>query len=100
MFIPAVEAEQLRAPVAADPDDDGAAVVRVAVAGHPAAAFEAVEDAGHGGGVQPGASGKGAGVERAVPVDELQAVQVDVFELDVGADVMVEQRQLVAQLAQ
>ena len=50
--------------------------------------------------MQACASGKGAGVERAVPVDELQAVQVDVFELDVGADVMVEQLQLVAQFAQ
>jgi hypothetical protein len=52
------------------------------------------------GGVQACVSGQRAGVERAVPVDELQAVQVDVFELDVGADVMVEQRQLVAQLTQ
>jgi hypothetical protein len=49
--------------------------------------------------VQACVSGEGAGVERAVPVDELQTVQVDVFELDVGADVMVEQLQLVAQLA-
>jgi hypothetical protein len=49
--------------------------------------------------VQACVSGQGAGVEGAVPVDELQAVQVDVFELDVGADVVVEQRQLVAQLA-
>src|SRR6266498_2299715 len=97
---PRVQADQLGAAVAQRADDDGAAVVRVALAGDPAAAFEPVEDAGHGGGVQPGASGQGAGAERAVAVDELQAVQVDVFEVSVGADVVVEQRQLHAQLAQ
>jgi hypothetical protein len=32
--------------------------------------------------------------------DQLQAVQVGVVEVDVGADVVVEQRQLDAQLAQ
>ena len=33
--------------------------------------------------MQPGASGQGAGAERAVTVDELEAVEVDVFELGV-----------------
>jgi hypothetical protein len=41
--------------------------------------------------VQPGAPREGAGVERAVAVDELEAVQVDVLEFDVGADLVVEQ---------
>jgi hypothetical protein len=35
-----------------------------------------------------------------VAVDELEAVQVGVVEVDVGADVVVEQGQLVAELAQ
>jgi hypothetical protein len=51
-------------------------------------------------GVQPGAAGQGAGAEGAAAVDELQAVQVGVVEVDVGADVVVEQRQLDAELAQ
>ena len=50
--------------------------------------------------MQPGVSCQGAGVERTVAVDELEAVQVGVVEVDVGADVVVEQGQLVAELAQ
>jgi hypothetical protein len=71
-----------------------------AVAGHPSAAFEPVDDAGHGGGMQPGASCEGARAERAVPVDEIKAVQIDVLEINARADVMVKQGQLDAQLAQ
>src|SRR6266536_4729884 len=67
---PRVQAQQLRVAVASGVDEDGAAVGRVAAAGDPAAAFEPVEDAGRGGGVQSGASGEGAGAERAVAVDE------------------------------
>jgi hypothetical protein len=52
-----IEAEQLGVAVAQRADDDGAAVAGVALAGDPAAAFEAVQDAGDGGGVQPGAAG-------------------------------------------
>jgi hypothetical protein len=51
-------------------------------------------------GVQPGASCQGAGVDGTVAVDELEAVEVGVVEVDVGADVVVEQGQLVAKLAQ
>src|SRR6266511_1714809 len=72
----------------------------VAVAGDPAAALESVQDAGDGRGVQASASGQGAGAERAVAVDEVQAVQVDVIEVEMGADVVIEQRELDAQLAQ
>ena len=50
--------------------------------------------------MQPGASGQGARAERAVPVDQVQAVEVGVPELELGADLMVEQRQLDAELAQ
>ena len=50
--------------------------------------------------MQPGASGQGARAERAVPVDEIKAVQVDVLEVNARADVMVEKGQLDAQLAQ
>jgi hypothetical protein len=50
--------------------------------------------------VQPGASCEGARAERAVPVDEIKAIQVDVLEINAGADMMVEQGQLDAQLAQ
>jgi hypothetical protein len=62
---PRVEAKQLCAPAGQGTHGDGAAVGRVAAPGHPAAAFQTVEDAGHGGGVQPGASGQGARAERA-----------------------------------
>jgi hypothetical protein len=41
--------------------------------------------------VQSGASGEGAWAERTVAVDELQAIEVDVFEVKVRADAMVEQ---------
>jgi hypothetical protein len=50
--------------------------------------------------VQPGVSCQGAGVKGTVAVDELEAVQVGVVEVDVGANVVVEQGQLVAELAQ
>jgi hypothetical protein len=90
---PRVEAEQLGVAVAQCPDDDGAAVGGVTLADDPAAALEPVQDAGDGGGVQPGVSCQGAGAEGAVTVDELQAVQVGVVEVDVGADVVVEQGQ-------
>ena len=50
--------------------------------------------------MQPGASCEGARAERAVPVDEIKAVQIDVLEINARADVMVEQGQLDAQLAQ
>jgi hypothetical protein len=73
---PRVEAEQLGVAVAECADDDGAAVAGVALAGDPAAAFQPVQDAGDGGGVQPGVSCEGAGVEGTVAVDELEAVQV------------------------
>jgi Pretoxin HINT domain len=97
---PRVEVEHLRAAVAQRSDDDGAAVGVVAVAGHPAAGFQPVDDAGHGGRVQPGAAGERAGTERPVPVDQLEAAQVGVLELEMGADLVVEQGQLDAQLAQ
>jgi hypothetical protein len=90
---PCIEAEQLGVAVAQCADDDGAAVAGVTLASDPAAAFEPVQDAGDGGGVQPGASRQGAGVEGTVAVDELEAVQVGVVEVDVGADVVVEQGQ-------
>jgi hypothetical protein len=47
---PRVEAEQLGVAVAQRPDDDGPAVAGVTLADDPAAAFEAVQDAGDGGG--------------------------------------------------
>src|SRR6266487_2249052 len=99
---PGVQAVQLLAPVGQGADGDGAAIggVGVAVAGDPAAALESVQDAGDGRGVQASASGQGAGAERAVAVDEVQAVQVDVIEVEMGADVVIEQRELDAQLAQ
>ena len=50
--------------------------------------------------MQPGASCEGARAERAVPVDEIKAVQIDVLEINARADVMVKQGQLDAQLAQ
>jgi len=48
-----VETEHLRTLAARRPDDDTAALRGVAVAVDPAAAFEPVEDAGHGGGCSP-----------------------------------------------
>jgi hypothetical protein len=97
---PRVEAQKLRVPVAKDPHYDSAAVGRVALAGHPAAALKPVEDAGHGSGVQPGASCKSARAERTVAGDEVEAIEVDVLEIEVCADAMVEQGKLDAQLAQ
>jgi hypothetical protein len=43
---------------------------------------------------------EGARAERAVTVDEVEAVEIDVFEINVCADLVVEQEQLNAQLAQ
>jgi hypothetical protein len=50
---PGREAEHLCAPAAHRLDDDAAAVGGVALARDPAAAFEPVDDAGHGGGWSP-----------------------------------------------
>src|SRR5690349_8435113 len=95
-----VEAQDLRSAAAGRLDDDAAAVGGVAAAFDPAAAFEAVEDAGQGGGVEPGAAGQGARAERAVPGDEVKAFQVGGLELEAGADAVVEQRQLGTQVPQ
>src|SRR4029453_10069383 len=96
---PRVEPEQLGVAVAQCADDDGAAVAGSRSQATPppwSRSRMPVMVAG----VQPGASRQGAGVEGTVAVDELEAVQVGVVEVDVGADVVVEQRQLVAELAQ
>jgi hypothetical protein len=50
--------------------------------------------------VQPGTSCEGARAERTVASDEVEAIEVDILEIKVCADVMVEQGQLDAQLAQ
>src|SRR5215471_2257142 len=97
---PRVEAQHLGAAVAERPDPHRAAVGLVAVTRHPAAAFQPVEDAGDGGRVQPGPPGEGARAERAVAADEVKAVEVHVVQVKTPADVVVEQGQLDAQLAQ
>jgi hypothetical protein len=48
-----------------------------------------VEDAGHRGGVQPGAPGQGGRAERTVTVDQIEAVHVDVLEVNLRADLAV-----------
>jgi hypothetical protein len=73
-------------------NDDGTPVGRVALSGDPTAAFESVQDASHGGGVETGALREGARAERTVTGDEVQAIEVDVVEIDVGTNLMVEQR--------
>ena len=50
--------------------------------------------------MQPGPPGEGTRAERAVPADEVEAVEVHVVQLEAPADVVVEQGQLDAQLAQ
>ena len=40
-----------------------------------------------------------AGAERAVPVDQVEAIEVDVPEVELRADAMVQQRQLGGELA-
>jgi hypothetical protein len=71
-----------------------------ALADNPAAAFQAVEDAGDRRRMQPGAAGERRRAERTAPVQDLQAVQVRVVEVQVRDDLMVEQRELDVQLAQ
>ena len=83
---PGREAEHLCAPAAHRLDDDAAAVGRGAVARDPAAEFEPVDDAGHGGGVEAGASCQCARAERAVTVEEIQAIQVSALEVATPAD--------------
>src|SRR4029077_4803450 len=97
---PGVKAQYFGVPSAVCADDDGAAVGRVAVAGDPSALFQAVEDSGHRGGMQAGASGEGARGEGTVATDKVEAIEIDVLEFEVRADVMVEHGQLDAQLAQ
>src|ERR1700745_2909567 len=79
-----VEAQDLCSSAAGRLHDDAAAVGGVAAAFDPAAAFEAVEDAGQGGGVEPGAAGQGARAERGVPGGEIKALQVGGLEVEAG----------------
>jgi hypothetical protein len=95
-----VEAHEVRVTRAFGADKHGPAVGWVALAGHPAAAFEPVEDAGDRGGVETGPSREGAGAERAVTIDQVEAIEVDVPQIELGADQMVKQRQLAAQLTE
>jgi hypothetical protein len=50
--------------------------------------------------MQPGAAGERRRAERTAPVQDLQAVQVRVVEVQVRDDLMVEQRQLDVELTQ
>ena len=72
----------------------------MAVAFDPAAAFEPVEDAGQGGGVQSGALSQGTRAEGTVPGDQIKAFQVGRLEVEARADAVVEQGQLGTQVAQ
>src|SRR5262249_36784898 len=96
-----VEAKHFGVALAPAAYGDRAAVggVRVPVAGDPSAAFEPVQDAGQGGGGEPSPPAQGAGAERAVNGDQVEAFQVHVLEVKAAADTVVEQRQLAAQLA-
>jgi len=62
-------------------------------------ALQPVEAAGDGGRVQAGAAAQRARAERVAPAEQVQAVQVDVADLQPAAHVVVEQRQLNTQLA-
>ena len=95
-----IEPEDLGATAAGGPDQDAAPVGGIAVAVDPAPAFEPVQDAGDGGGMQSRGAGQGARAERAVPVDEVQAFQVGGPQVQAGADAVIEQGQLRAQVAQ
>src|SRR5215471_14257725 len=97
---PGSEPQDVRAAAGYRLEDDAAAVGRIALAQDPAAALEAVDDAGHGGGVEAGQPGQRARAERAVPVDEIKALQVGALEVEMPADALVEQGQLDAQVAQ
>jgi hypothetical protein len=95
-----VEADQLAAAVAEDPDADSASVGVVAVTGDPSTALEPVEDTRHGGWVQSGLACKGAGAERTFLVDDIEAEHIDGPEPDVAAHAVIENGQLGAELAQ
>src|SRR5438046_1727031 len=71
-------------------DDDGATVRRVALAGDPTSAFEPVEDPGDGGGMQPGQSRECAWAHWPFAVDEIEAIDVDIPELEFRTDLVVE----------
>ncbi len=81
-------------------DDHRATVDRVALARDPAALFEPVEDARHRRGVQPRPSGERARAERTVTGDQIEAIEVDVLEVNARADTQIEEGQLHAQRAQ
>jgi tetratricopeptide (TPR) repeat protein len=97
---PRVQAKDLRAPGAQRPDEDRAAVGRVACALDPAGALEPIEDAGHGRWVEPRAARQRARAQRSLPGEDVEAVEVDVPDVEAGTDVVVEHGQLDDQLAQ
>jgi hypothetical protein len=79
---PGVEAEKLAVAVADSSHEDGSAVGWVSFAEDPTAFLQAVENSGHRRRVNAGALGECGGTERAVGVEDVQAIEVDVFELD------------------
>src|SRR5438874_12412290 len=95
-----MEVAQFLGPITKNIDEDRPAVRRFAIASHPAVALEPVENAGHGRGVQLGALRNQARAERTVEGDEIEAIEVDVLQIDFRADLAVERAELVAQLAQ
>jgi hypothetical protein len=66
----------------------------------PSPAFESLNDARPGGRVQPDAASESPWADGAVAREQDEIVEVDVLEIDMCADVMVDRRRLVTQLAQ
>ena len=97
---PGIERQHLRDPAPLGPDQDRAPVGRVTLADDPAAPFQPVQDPGQGGRVQPGPAGQRARAQRPVPADQVEALQVGALELQVPPDLVVEQGQLHAHVAQ
>jgi hypothetical protein len=50
--------------------------------------------------VQAGQPGERAWTKRAAPGEQVEAIEIDVAEIETGADAVVEQRELIAEIAE
>src|SRR6266702_781112 len=99
---PRVEPEQLRVAPTHGPNSHRPPIDRrrITLPGDPPATRQPIENPGDRGGMQPSPPGQAGGADRTVQGDQLKAVQINVLEINMHANLMVEQRELVTQRPQ
>ena len=89
----AIEADDVTLLVRYTADEHRAPIVLHAIAYDPPAALEPGKDACHRRQMDADPAGESSRAERSMPNDHVEAVKIDVLDLDLGTDPMVEHRQ-------